>query len=107
MFESYRHNKKNKFQYFKVGDKRFDSDLHAYQYFTKNLNNEITFNLDLRVMDQDWQKEPEQHLSYYKRAMCEHIKQHYDKIVLDTVVVPTVRPYWSPFLRPRQKILNC
>ena len=82
MFESYRHNKKNKFQYFKVGDKRFGSDLHAYQYFTKNLNNEISFNLDLRVMDRDWQKEPEKDLSYYKTAMCEHIKQHYDKIVL-------------------------
>ena len=82
MFESYRHNKKNKFLYYSVGDQRFESDLKAYQHFTKNLNNEISFNLDLRVMDSDWTQEPTQSLQYYRNKMCQAIEQSYDQITL-------------------------
>ena len=83
MIESYwdREPYKNLF-YYTVGDKRFQSDLQAYKYFSKNLNNEIRFNIGLKLMEMDWTKEPTESIEHYRQLLCARLEDMYSNIML-------------------------
>ena len=66
---------------FHVGDKNFTSDVSALQYFTKNLNQNLSMDFSFSTGD-DWSTEPEQDLEYYKQQMCEYIENTYHNITV-------------------------
>ncbi len=68
--------------YYQVGEKKFHSDLHAFQYFSKNLNQPLSFNINYNFFNDDWTQEPKQSVAHYRSEMCEQIAQRYDKIIV-------------------------
>lgn len=67
--------------HYRVGDKKFDSDFRAFQYFSKNLKNslELKFNFDL---DEDWTVEPSESIEFYRQKVCEYIENTYTNITV-------------------------
>lgn len=70
-----------KLVYFSVGDKKFDNDVTALQYFTKNLNEKLQMNFNFSI-DDDWTTEPEHDLEHYRQKMCAHIENTYHNITI-------------------------
>ena len=68
--------------YYQVGEKKFHSDLHAFQHFTQNLNQSLSFNIYYKFFNDDWTTEPKETISHYRAEMCEQIAQSYDKIII-------------------------
>ena len=92
--------------YYKVLDKIFYSDLRALEYISSKLKNDKTqinrpntaleldfpqylankgaleFNLNLKVMHEDWSTEPPHDIEYYREQTCRALESKYDKIVL-------------------------
>ena len=68
--------------YYQVGEKKFHSDLHAFQHFTQNLNQSLSFNINYKFFNDDWTTEPKETISHYRAEMCEQIAQSYDKIII-------------------------
>ena len=64
-----------------VGNKKFNSDFDAFQYFTKNLKNslELKFNFDLA---DDWTVEPAESIEFYRQKVCEYIENTYTNITI-------------------------
>lgn len=67
--------------YYSVGDKTFDSDVTALQYFSKNLNEEMEMQFNFKL-DDDWTKEPAHDLEHYRQKMCAHIENSYHNITI-------------------------
>jgi hypothetical protein len=67
--------------HYKVGEKKFNSDLKAFQYFTNNLKNtlELKFNFDLH---EDWTVEPSESIEFYRQKVCEYIENTYANITI-------------------------
>jgi hypothetical protein len=66
---------------FSVGDKSFQSDVSALQYFTKNLNNELRMDFGFSLGN-DWSKQPDKDLEHYRQRMCAYIENTYSNIVI-------------------------
>ena len=68
--------------YYDVGGKKFHSDLHAFQQFTKDPQQSLSFNIDLKLFEEDWTQEPPRSISDYRSEMCDHIASRYDRIII-------------------------
>jgi len=68
--------------YYDVGGKKFHSDLHAFQQFTKDPRQALSFNIAFKLFDEDWTKEPTGSISDYRSEMCDHIASRYDRIII-------------------------
>jgi len=79
---------------FTVGDKSFQSDVAALQYFTKNLNNELRMDFGFSLGD-DWSKQPDKDLEHYRQRMCAYIENTYSNIVIAYSGGLTVRQWWT------------
>ena len=66
---------------FLVGDRSFQSDVSAFQYFTKNLNNELRMDFAFSL-DDDWTTQPEKDLEHYRQQMCAYIENTYHNIII-------------------------
>jgi len=66
---------------FSVGDRSFQSDVSALQYFTKNLNNELRMDFSF-PLENDWTTKPENDLEHYRQQMCAYIENTYHNIVI-------------------------
>jgi len=104
-FESFNHNKKNMFGYYKVGNKKFYSDVKALEELTKitkNINQKkkftqkddkeiskylankgvVEFCIDQKLFGDDWTIEPPESIEYYRQQMCEYIEKNYKEITI-------------------------
>lgn len=68
--------------YYDVGGNKFHSDLHAFQEFTKDPRQSLSFNIDYKLFQEDWTQEPPGTISDYRIEMCEHIASRYDRIII-------------------------
>ena len=68
--------------YYNVGGKKFHSDVHALQHFSEDTKRSLSFNLDFKLFDSDWTKEPSQSISHYRQEMCQQIASRYDRIII-------------------------
>jgi hypothetical protein len=74
--------KDKNFMYYDVGGEKFHSDLKAFQHFTQNTKLSLSFNLNYRLFDEDWTKEPPLSISAYRSEMCDQIAARYDRIII-------------------------
>tara|TARA_B100000780_G_C21124727_1_gene456009 strand:+ start:366 stop:1625 length:1260 start_codon:yes stop_codon:yes gene_type:complete len=107
-FESFNHNKKNMFAYYKVGNKKFYSDVKALEELSKlttkiEKNDQhdlkltlliddlalymakkgaLEFCIDQKMMNDDWTVEPPETIEYYRQQMCAYIEKNYDEITI-------------------------
>jgi hypothetical protein len=104
-FESFNHNIKNMFGYYKVGNKKFYSDVKALEeltkitknvdqkkHFTQKYNEDILkylgnkgiveFCIDQKLFDDDWTTEPPESIEYYRQQMCAYIEKNYNEITI-------------------------
>jgi hypothetical protein len=74
--------KDKNFMYYDVGGEKFHSDLKAFQHFSSNPKLSLSFNLDYRLFDDDWTKEPPMSIQEYRAEMCDQIASRYDRIII-------------------------
>jgi len=70
--------------YYTVGDRVHYSDIKAFQDFSKNLKDELFFNVDMDMFwgNPDWTVEPPQSIEYYRQQVCNYIKDTYKHVIL-------------------------
>ncbi len=110
-FETSNHNSKNMHTYYKVGGRKFYSDLQALKHFTQLMKKKgvtrttkygaagenlsigdlagmlakkgmLEFCIDRKMMNDDWTTEPPHALEHYLQQMCAHVENNYDEIIV-------------------------
>lgn len=69
---------------FVVGNRKFDNNVHALQYFSKNPKEKMYFDLGYNFINNEllWKVEPPEEISVYLKQHAEYLSTVYDKIVL-------------------------
>lgn len=69
---------------FVVGNRKFDNNVDALQYFSKNPKEKMYFDLGYNFINNEllWKVEPPEEISVYLKQHAEYLSTVYDKIVL-------------------------